>query len=53
MSNIFIYANGQARELSLVEWLDLWAALPPEIAAAIEAGAIIALGNGAQVWKRS
>jgi hypothetical protein len=53
MSNIFLYRNGSARELSLVEWLDLWASLPPELSVAIEAGVIIALGDGAQVWKRS
>lgn len=53
MSDIFIATkDGRARELTISEWLDLWAALPLQVSAAVEAGMIIAL-DGAQIWKRS
>jgi len=53
MSDIFLYRNGSARELTTFEWSNLRASLPPELSAAIEAGMIVALENGAQIWKRS
>ena len=52
MSNVFLYANGRARELTIPQWLDLWARLPLAVSQAVEAGMIVPLGDGVQVWKR-
>jgi len=51
VSGIFLYADGRARELDLVTWLDLWAALPPAVSLAVEAGDVVSFMT-VKIWRR-